>query len=417
VSDKPRLFISHASKEDDLSKRVRDELATRLGGGFEIQLDALRLQGGDPWRSELWTWWAECDLAIVICSEEALKSDWVKLEVSILMRRRALNANFPVLPLIIAPATFADVKAGMFGDQHLTEVQAITIHEADLAQKLDEVEQRLASFKVLDRRGKPLAPWEDHLATVLEDAKSAEVLREVATRLGAKAEAWIGLPLQARIVARAMLEEPNREVFLEAIKPLRPRLIDRVKDVVDFVAPWWIAAEEVAPLSNVVTRPRDSRGVALATSWVPFAQWCVQRAASLYPPRKAILVDQPKTGTADEVAEIIIDGVNDVLDLGFGANEATIERLMKAREDDRDPIFAIVPISMKANPKRAVHADLLPAIIEKVNAELEGIAFFVLAGQPAIEVEQRTQGKVVLIPHDIENETSLGVDYSKARTG
>jgi hypothetical protein len=417
VNDKPKVFISHASQEDDLSKRVRNELAVRLAAKFEVQLDAVRLQGGDPWRNELWTWWSECDLAIVVCSQAALQSDWVKLEVSILMRRRALNPNFPVLPLIIAPVTFNDVKNSMFGDQQLTEVQAVFIDATNVAQQLDEVQERLKPFQVLDRRNKPLAEWEDHLATLLEDAKSAEVLRDVATRLGATAQTWIGIPLQARIVARAMLEETRRDVFLDAIRPLRPRLMDRVKDVVDYVVPWWIPAEDVAPLSDVVTQPRDRRGIALATSYVDFAQWCIQRAACRYPPRKAIVVVAPKGGTSDEIADVIVEGVNELLDLSVGAGPAILEQLMKQREDDRDPIFAIVPISTKPNPKGALQAELLAEVIEKVNAQMQGVAFFVLAGQPAIEVETRTQGIVRLIPHDVDKETSLGVDYSKARTG
>jgi len=409
-----QLFISHASAEDALSKRLIRELQNRVGNTFDIRLDQTNLEGGDPWRAELWQWWSECDAAIVVCSEAAVKSRWVLIEVSVLMRRKSVNPNFPILPLIVDPATPDTVKAGIFGDQQLTELQAITIAEANFDAKLAEIVARLAPFQTLDRRGKPVLGWEDRLAALLEETKSSDTLRDAAKILGVTADAWTGIPLQARIVARALLEHPDRAELIAAVKKLQPRLAEKVKELVDLVAPSWLTPDEVAPVSSVVDRPRNSRGIALASSWVDYAQWCIQRAAARYPLRGAIRIDTAKTGDAKQAAAAIVAGVREHLNLGFGVDEEVIERRMKKRETDRDPIFALVPVSTKPNPSPFVDAEMLADIVDEVNAQLAGVAFFVLAGRPPVEVEARTQGKVILVTHDVEKEKSLGVDYSTA---
>ncbi len=411
----PQLFISHASAEDALSRRLIAELQNRLAGRFDIRLDQTNLEGGDPWRNELWQWWSECDAAVVVCSEAAVKSRWVLIEVSVLMRRKTVNPNFPVLPLIVAPATPDTVKAGLFGDQQLTELQAISVTDADFDAKVAEIVARLQPLTVLDRRGKPVIAWEDRIAALLEETRSSDLLRDVAKHLGVTADSWTGIPLQARIVARALLEHADRAELITAVQMLRPRLdAPKVQELVELVVPSWLTPGEVAPLSAVVERPRGRRGVALATSWEPFARWCIQRAAARYPLRGAVQVNSSKTGDAKQVAAEIVAGVREHLHLGFGVDEEVMDQVMAKREQDRDPIFALFPISTKPNPAPAVDAELLEEIVEQVNAELAGVAFLVLAGRPPFEVETHTNGKVVLIAHDVEKEKSLGVDYSTA---
>src|ERR1051326_4871051 len=97
----PSLFISHSSANDELAHKVIYELCERARGTFDVLLDQEVLEGGDRWRDELWNWWSKCDAAVVVCSAGALESRWVMLEVSVLMRRKSVNASFPILPLLI----------------------------------------------------------------------------------------------------------------------------------------------------------------------------------------------------------------------------------------------------------------------------------------------------------------------------
>jgi len=91
VNERPKLFISHSSAEDELAQRVIADLRQRVGETFDILLDAVVLEGGQRWRDELWNWWSDCDVAVVVCSNGALQSRWVLIETSILMRRKRVN--------------------------------------------------------------------------------------------------------------------------------------------------------------------------------------------------------------------------------------------------------------------------------------------------------------------------------------
>lgn len=413
-----KLFISHATAEDALAKRVIRALRDRLTK-FEILLDEKDLEGGDPWRNELWKWWAECDLAVVICSQAALESRWVLIEVSVLMRRRAMNPNFPILPILIdpvTPETITSAEKALFHDQELNVLQGISVSDADFDQKIDTIVARLEPLGALDRRGKPVALYEDRLAVVLEKTNNGDVLYATGNILGITADQWMGLPLQARLVARAMLEHQTRAKVIEAIQSLRARLdAADLEDLVNLVAPAWLALDEVAPLSNVVDKPAGQRGVALASSATRFAEWCVQRAAYRYPLRKPVPCKTPTTD--DPVKEVVADlvaGIRKQLRLDAGADPEVYKRIIRKRDEERDPVFALVPLATPENPDEFLEPDLLDEVIRQVNARFAGIAFFVLAGRPPIAVEALTNQRVVLIAHDVEKEKSLSVDYYAA---
>jgi hypothetical protein len=76
-SEKPRIFISHAWEDKALVRQLEAELRT---AGAEVWVDHIGIRGGDnlPERiSEALEW---CNTLLLIWSEAASKSRWVKLE-------------------------------------------------------------------------------------------------------------------------------------------------------------------------------------------------------------------------------------------------------------------------------------------------------------------------------------------------
>ena len=106
----PSVFVSHCSREGDLAHRVIAALRERLGGRVRVLLDEDVFRAGDRWRDELWAWWSTCDAAVIVCSTEALESDWVLIETVVLKRRVDTSADFRLFPLLIDPVTVAALK-------------------------------------------------------------------------------------------------------------------------------------------------------------------------------------------------------------------------------------------------------------------------------------------------------------------
>jgi hypothetical protein len=74
TADQPKVLISHSAREGRAkSLRTRLEAALRAEG-FEVFVDEAVLKPGDPWRvvNDEWIW--QCDGAVLLLSEEAVRS-------------------------------------------------------------------------------------------------------------------------------------------------------------------------------------------------------------------------------------------------------------------------------------------------------------------------------------------------------
>jgi hypothetical protein len=411
---RPTLFISHSSSEDELARRVIERLCERVHGTLDVLLDEEVLEGGQRWRNELWNWWSDCDVAVIVCSDSALQSRWVMLEVSVLMRRKSINTGFPILPLLVHPATADRVKTSLFHDQNLQEIQFTSITDASFDAVTDELAAKLALFRALGRSGKPLLQWEDRLAAVLESVDSPSLLK-AAQKLGTYAETWAGIPVQARIVSRALLETCERTKTLDALSALSPRLGDHLCEVVDLVAPSWLQPNEIGPVAGIIDRPAGSRGVCLGT-WVKrMASWHVQRATGRYPLARPIEFKMPR-GSDDvtETVESIAASVREHLHLDEDMPDEVAKRRLARKEEEREPVFVLVPVDAKPQKSR-LEAALLVEVMKDVNAKFPTLGFFVLSGtERASLAEAESSGRVVFLPHDSVRELDLSTDYTAA---
>jgi hypothetical protein len=413
---RPTLFISHSSLESELAKRLIAELRVRVQEKLEVLLDAEVLDGGQRWRDELWTWWSECDAAVVICSEAALQSRWVMIEVSILMRRKRINAAFPILPLLVHPVVPGDLKQSLFHDQNLEELQVTSFaDDARFDAELDELAEKLAALEVLNVGGKPLIVWELTLAALLEETRDANTLAAAAKALGAKAETWGGISLQARLVARALLECGDRAKITAAVSTLAPRLREKVRDVVDLVAPAWLTSDEVAPVESVVQRPRGSRGVALASRVKSVARWYVQRGTRRHRAKPIEFPMPTTTRPVEEMMTHIRAGIRHYLEVEEGMDDAVARSLLEEMEDAREPVFLLAPVDATVRPD-CLDPELLEALMQKVQEEFPTLCFFCLAGDARASLAAaEARGRLVFVPHDKDRETQLSVSYLKLK--
>ena len=99
-SDPYKLFISHASADDDLVRALREALAEC---GQAVWIDSRQLRGGDPLWDTIRQAIDDADGFAVLVSPAALQSKWVGKELKHALEvqgQRAAGA-FAVIPLTL----------------------------------------------------------------------------------------------------------------------------------------------------------------------------------------------------------------------------------------------------------------------------------------------------------------------------
>lgn len=104
-----KVFISHSTKNDDnlaFLNKVYDALKPDQNGqGFDVLVDRKKLQAGDKWHYKISEWMHECDAAIILLTDDALKSDWVKAESTVVAVRDRIETDFKLIPVLLSDIT------------------------------------------------------------------------------------------------------------------------------------------------------------------------------------------------------------------------------------------------------------------------------------------------------------------------
>ena len=104
------LFISHAHKDQAFVSRLDRWLTEKVG--LKVWYDARELGGGSLLATDLQGAIERCRAILLIASEEALASGWVKAEYNCAMDERANQEGFRVVALRIAGANPKDLMRG-----------------------------------------------------------------------------------------------------------------------------------------------------------------------------------------------------------------------------------------------------------------------------------------------------------------
>jgi hypothetical protein len=271
-----RIFVSHSSKDRELTEEVCAELApSALAGraGYDVQVDQRDLEDGKPWPRQLHGWMARCHAGLLLLTDNAVASSWVLKEATILSWRLSLDPSFHLFT-VLGPGVDDDLlRTHRFEPLGLGTIQrtaagAGTLEPAGIAEA------------VRATLGQPrLTPtFEERVIGALTDVLAAvgqNTLRTVAERVHAAPPDWdpAGDARAQAIgtIARQILCEDLGdydgvdELVEDLVQTADAEIVARV---LKHVAPYWVDGVAAGRLAGAVER-KPSRVAALNGRRVP----------------------------------------------------------------------------------------------------------------------------------------------------
>lgn len=95
---KPRIFLSHSSKDTAFSARLAQELYQ--AHGYDVWHDIERLNGGDAWWKRIQQELTARFVFLVVLSPDAVASRWVNDEIAIAWEQKNSATGKRIIPLL-----------------------------------------------------------------------------------------------------------------------------------------------------------------------------------------------------------------------------------------------------------------------------------------------------------------------------
>jgi len=95
-----RIFISHSSRDLAFVKQLARDLRDALGDEQAVWYDSSNLKGGTQWWREIVAELQNSTVFLLVCSPEAMASDWVNDEIDMAWRRKNSPDKMRFIPLL-----------------------------------------------------------------------------------------------------------------------------------------------------------------------------------------------------------------------------------------------------------------------------------------------------------------------------
>jgi len=253
-----RIFVSHSSKDNAFTKQVCDSLAGNPAApDFELLVDLVTLEAGQAWPIQLHEMMADCHAAVILLTPQAVASEWVLKEATILTWRQSLESeNFKLFIAAAPGVTNAELDAAKFGPLQHRLLQGVPGDDA--AQIAAHVRAALAPIV------EPADTLFDRLVVALSDMLGALddiKLKAVASKVGAARPRWRPGGKTVReeqiegIAARILRGELGQYRKLSALmEDLKASKLSNeiLRRILRFTAPHWVDVEAAARLGDLV---------------------------------------------------------------------------------------------------------------------------------------------------------------------
>jgi hypothetical protein len=365
---KPKVFISHSTKVGDaravgfLNRLYQTLVQVRNNDGsqaFEVLLDKENLLIGEKWRAVNREWVLNCDAAIILLSEAATRSDYVKQEVTLLQERGQAHPNRLMLLPVGFPGVTEEQLQERMAPQQITERQIRRLTETNEDEVLDGL---LSHLRLLPQRI-PQHKIEERLFSFFCYSFIDEELQRISETL-AIGSFLVGAQIdRAQMIVRALLgaeSDPNALRFRRLhtlLDGLRIKTLDQSQrlQLLDLVFPFcWVNAEAAGKLPDVAARAPRTRAVAWAREWGLSERMYLLRGYC-HPHAYPIYVSNLDGGVCrrDGSQDSFLDHIISCLyqELFYGPRKGGYEevkrklcRKIEKLEQDGKPVFLIIPL-------------------------------------------------------------------------
>ena len=411
---KPRIFISHSTKELNpgtpdcgdaaaatrwnrlqYARWVRSavEEGLRDSGKFEVWLDLKSLKPGDTWRAYLHRWLGSCDGAVILLDQESAASSWVRKEATVLTWRQSLKSGVRIVPALLGD--FRSNSLGRHGLGELAEFQAARLTSTELtwenAQLLaDQIVRRFHGLAV-DEEETAMTDWVRDVSVCLDEVSEPQFKR-AALLLGMEGDDLSRFPDHSLTMAHHLLHS-NLESAYPALIQLRKGLRkDDLRRLVDLILPIWVDPQAARHLQAIVAQSRERRRVvAINANYQETGEAYILRALFCAIPLSQII-------TATDISG---EGLVDELLVRYEValqRKLALDTRRSAAQALRDYLQWGVAELFILLGEGAIRADLIQALREKYNT----VTYVLLSGDDSSLVASRVPEAELIRPELIK---------------
>lgn len=219
-----RLFISYSHAD---GRDQADRIVQQFGDDFEFLVDT-NLRPGDQWHERIEEWMRTCSAAIILLSEQSLRSRFCQYEVSVLTSRSRATRRLPTdwLRLKLLPFRVGVSMADVNAVEQLAPTRLATSQIPSWSDDLDGIATELRALPKTDHAGRHAR----RLTTYFPDNEAA--LSEVAEveyggRLGDDRSPR--RTIAEGLLARVATADPDEEDFLAGVNRGLTRLAEHLE--------------------------------------------------------------------------------------------------------------------------------------------------------------------------------------------
>jgi hypothetical protein len=210
-SNRPRIFVSHSSKDKTFVRRLVDVLSAF---SLNVWYDDWEIGVGDSIVDKVFDGLAASDTLVIVLSKSSVESRWVKEELTVAVMRRLSEQNIRIMPVLVddceIPTTLKHIKYADFR----------TDEQGALSGLLEAITPRIQLERSLSALYDSFCSVCDELKAMSDEAQMSDGL----VRLNSLLESALGIRIEVEF--RNFPSEMRQLSFFEQIDSLSKRGID-----------------------------------------------------------------------------------------------------------------------------------------------------------------------------------------------
>lgn len=275
-----QIFVSHSAK-DRFAESVRDRLVEKLREKGLTPLVDKEIRPGERWRARLDHWIGCCHGAVFLFSREAVDSDWVRKEATILTWRKALHPHLHLIPVLLGDVSREELTTRYLRTIEVNEIEWIEAGNLSAEQLVEKIVDLFPSSTELtkDQNDPGLRDWIEQVTDCLKDVRQP-ALERAAQLLQIEVGDWQGFCDFPVAIAHHLLHRRLEEVedaVRELLKGMHLASPSR-ESLCRLLRPLWVEEEAARCILPATRHEEKERLLAINTQLQETGECYIRRA-------------------------------------------------------------------------------------------------------------------------------------------